>query len=144
MKFTLGISNFFEKISSLSHSIIFPISLHWSLKKAFLSLLSILWNYASKWVYLSFSPLPLAPLLFSAICSWDNYSTPQTTILPFCISFSWGWFWSLPPVQCHKPLSTVLQALCLSRKSVLNTHWKDWCWSWSSNTLATWCKELTP
>ena len=23
------------------------------------------------------------------------------------------------------------------RKSVLNIHWKDWCWSWSSNTLAT-------
>ena len=22
-------------------------------------------------------------------------------------------------------------------------HWKDWCWNWSSNTLATWCKELT-
>ena len=22
-------------------------------------------------------------------------------------------------------------------------HWKDWCWSWSSNTLATWCKEPT-
>ena len=20
---------------------------------------------------------------------------------------------------------------------------KDWCWSWSSNTLATWCKEWT-
>ena len=20
-------------------------------------------------------------------------------------------------------------------------HWKDWCWSWSSNTLATWCEE---
>ena len=29
------------------------------------------------------------------------------------------------------------------KKSVLNIHWKDWCWSWSSNTLATWCKELT-
>ena len=29
------------------------------------------------------------------------------------------------------------------RKSVLNIHWKDWCWNWSSNTLATWCKELT-
>ena len=28
-------------------------------------------------------------------------------------------------------------------RSVLNIHWKDWCWSWSSNTLATWCKELT-
>ena len=29
-------------------------------------------------------------------------------------------------------------------KSVLNVHWKDWCWSWNSNTLATWCKELIP
>ena len=29
------------------------------------------------------------------------------------------------------------------RKSVLNIHWKDWCWSWNFNTLATWCKELT-
>ena len=25
----------------------------------------------------------------------------------------------------------------------LGVHWKDWCWSWNSNTLATWCKELT-
>ena len=30
-----------------------------------------------------------------------------------------------------------------SRKSVLNIHWKNWCWSWSSNTLGTWCEELT-
>ena len=29
------------------------------------------------------------------------------------------------------------------RKSVLNVHWKDWCWGWNSNTLATWCEELT-
>ena len=29
------------------------------------------------------------------------------------------------------------------RKSVLNIHWKDWCWSWNSNTLATRCEELT-
>ena len=29
------------------------------------------------------------------------------------------------------------------RKSVLNIHWKDWWWSWNSNTLAIWCKELT-
>ena len=26
--------------------------------------------------------------------------------------------------------------------STLNTLWKDWCWSWSSNTLATWCEQL--
>ena len=28
-------------------------------------------------------------------------------------------------------------------KSVLNIHWKDWCWSWNSSTLATWCEEKT-
>ena len=21
--------------------------------------------------------------------------------------------------------------------------WKDWCWSWNANPLATWCEELT-
>ena len=30
------------------------------------------------------------------------------------------------------------------KKSVLNIHWKDWCWSWNSNILATQCEELTP
>ena len=25
----------------------------------------------------------------------------------------------------------------------LGGHWKDWYWSWNSNTLATWCEELT-
>ena len=29
------------------------------------------------------------------------------------------------------------------RRSVLGVHWKDWCWSWNTNTLATSCKELT-
>ena len=29
------------------------------------------------------------------------------------------------------------------KKSVLNVHWKDWCRSWNSSTLATWCEELT-
>ena len=29
------------------------------------------------------------------------------------------------------------------RNQVLNIHWKDWCWSLNSNTLATWCEELT-
>jgi len=26
---------------------------------------------------------------------------------------------------------------------MLNIHWKDWCWNWGSNTLATWCKKPT-
>ena len=28
-------------------------------------------------------------------------------------------------------------------KSTLNIYWKDWGWSWSSNTLASWCEEPT-
>ena len=31
-----------------------------------------------------------------------------------------------------------------SRKSTLNIYWKDWCWSWNSNTWAPWYEELTP
>ena len=26
------------------------------------------------------------------------------------------------------------------KESMLNIHWKDWCWSWNSSTLGTWCK----
>ena len=65
----------------LKTSLVFPIllfssiSLHWSLRKAFLSLLAILWNSAFKWVFLSFSHLLFASLLFIAICkvSSDNH-----------------------------------------------------------------------
>ena len=43
----------------------------------------------------------------------------------------------------------LLRAPCSARgsnQSVLkkinpNIHWKDWCWSWNSNTLATWSKN---
>ena len=29
------------------------------------------------------------------------------------------------------------------KEIIMSIHWKDWCWSWNSNTLATWCEELT-
>ena len=29
------------------------------------------------------------------------------------------------------------------KRPILGVHWKDWCWSWNSNTLATWWKKLT-
>ena len=65
MKYSLGISNFLEK----TFPILFfsSISLLCALKKAFLSLLAILRNSASYWVYLSLSPLPFTSLLFSAL-----------------------------------------------------------------------------
>ena len=61
MKCFLGISNFLEEISSLSCSVLF-------LYFTFLSLLAILWNSAFRCLYLFFSPLLFASLLFPAIC----------------------------------------------------------------------------
>ena len=64
----------------LKRSLVFPnllffsISLHWSLRKAFLSLLAVLWNSEFRWIYLSFSPLPFASLLFKAICNASSDS----------------------------------------------------------------------
>ena len=98
----------------LMRSQVFPIllfssiSFHWSLRKAFLSLLTILWTLHSDAYIFPFL------LWLSLLFSWLFVRPPQTTILPFGISFSWGWSWSLSLVQCHKPLSIVLQALCLS------------------------------
>ena len=80
-----------KEISSLSHSIVFLYC--WLLRKAYSSLLAILWNFLFKWVYLSFSPLPLASLLFSAICKATSDSH-----FAFWISFCCGWSWSLPPL----------------------------------------------
>ena len=57
MKCSLGISNFLEEISSLSHSDVFLYVFSYSLRKAFLSLLAIIGKCAFRWVYLSFSPL---------------------------------------------------------------------------------------
>ena len=110
MKCSLGISNFLEEISSLSHSIVFLYFFALITEEGFLispcySLelciqMGISFPFLLCFLLLFFSQLFVRP--------------PQTIILSFCISFSWGWSWSLPPVQCHEPLSIVLQALCLS------------------------------
>ena len=72
----------------LKRSLVFPIllfssiSLHWSVRKAFLSLFAILWNSAFKWEYLSF--LVCFSLLF---ISQLFVRPPQATILPFSFLF---------------------------------------------------------
>ena len=78
---------------------------HYSLKKAFLSLLDILWNSVFNWIYVSLPVLLFTSLCSSAICkaSSDNHFG--------FFSFSLGWFCLLPPVQ-YGPLSIVLQAHC--------------------------------
>jgi len=110
----------------LNRSLVFPIllsysiSLHWSLKKAFLSLLAILWTLHSDGYIFPFL-LCLWLLFFSQIFVW----LPQTAILLFCIYFSWEWSCSLSSVQCHEPPSVIHQGLCLSDlvfKSISHFH----------------------
>ena len=43
------------------------------------------------------------------------------------------WFWR-----------RLLRISWTARKSILNIHRKDWCWSWSSRTLVTFCKGPSP
>ena len=69
------VSLIFLKISLVFPILLFSsVSLHWLLRKAFLSLLAILWNSAFKCVYLSFSPLLFTSLLFTAICKASSDS----------------------------------------------------------------------
>jgi len=103
-------------LSFLKRSLVFPIllfsslSLHWSQRKPFLSFLANLWKFLHSNGY-------IFPFL---LCLWLLFflqvfvRPPQTTTFPFCIYFSWGWSWSLSPVQCHEPLCIVLQKICLS------------------------------
>ena len=112
MKRSLGISNFLEEISSLSHSVVFLFLCIDHLGR--LSCLSLLFfaNLLSDGYIFPFL-LCLSLVFFSQLFA----RPPQTTILPFCISFSWGWSWSLPPVQCHEPLSIL----------IVTQHWTTGC-----------------
>ena len=90
----------------LKRSLVFPIllfssiSLHWLLRKAFLSLLAILWNSAFRCLYISFSPLLFPSLLFTAICKASSDSH-----FAFLHFFSMGMV--LIPVSCTMSQTSV-------------------------------------
>ena len=78
--------------------------------------------------------------------------------LIFPVSHVWMWkldykeswapknwcFWTVVLEKTlESPLDNRRSNQSILMESVLNIHWKDWCWSWNPNTLATWCKELT-
>ena len=48
---------------------------------------------------------------------------------------------------CWRRLLRVPWTARRSNQSILREispgYWRDWCWSWNFNTLATWCEELT-
>ena len=88
----------FLKRSLVFHVLLLSsVSLHWSLRKAFLSLLGILCNCAFKWIYLCFYPLPFTFLLFSAIykASSDNFAFLHFFFLGMVlITASWTMSWT--------------------------------------------------
>ena len=58
--------------------------------------------------------------------------------------------WAIKKAECRRIDAfelwcwrRLLRVPWTARRSVLGVHWKDWCWSWNSNILATWCEELT-
>ena len=49
------------------------------------------------------------------------------------------WFWTM---VLEKTLESPLDCKEIQPDHPEGNRWKDWCWSWNSNTLATWCEEL--
>ena len=107
MKYSLGNSNFLEEISSLSF-FCFPLFLctdHWG-RLSDLSLFFFGTLHSNGCIF------PFL-LCFSLLFFSQLSVRPQTAMLTFCISFSWGWSWSLTfscgwsLIQCHKPPSIV-------------------------------------
>ena len=104
----------------LKRSLVFPIllfssiTLHWSLRKTFLSHLAILWNSAFKWVYLSFSPLFFTSLIFTGICkaSSDNH-------FAFLHFFFLGMV--LIPVFCTMSWTSMHSAMLVTKRQILHT-----------------------
>ena len=93
------VSLIFLKRSLVFLIVFFPsISLHWSLQKAsYLSLLFFESLHSNGYSFLFL------------LCFWLLYFSqlfvrpPQTTILLFCISFSWKLSCFMSPTQCHEP-----------------------------------------
>ena len=82
------------------------------------------------------------------------------SIQSYGFSSSYVWIWELDikkaerwridafELWCWRRLLRVPWTARRSNQPVLkqislNIHWKDWCWSWNSNPLATWWEELT-
>ena len=81
----------------------------------------------------------------------QGYGFSSSHVLTWELDYKESWVlknWCFWTVVLEKTLEGSLdckeiQPVHPKKKSVLNIHWKDWCCSWNSNTLATWCKELT-
>ena len=83
--------------------------------------------------------------------SSQSYDSSSSHIQMWELDHKEGWVpknWCCWNVVLEKTLESLLDSKELKPVSPkgnqpLNIHWKDWCWSWSSNTMAIWCKEPT-
>ena len=81
----------------------------------------------------------------------QSYGFSSTHAWMWELDYKKGWapknwcFWTVVMVKTlESPLGLQGDQTSQSyRRSILNIHWKDWYWSWNSNTLATSCEELT-
>ena len=97
--------------------------------------------------------------LDSILKSWDiTWSTKPSQGYGFSGSHVWMWELGYKEAECRR-IDTfglwcwrrLLRVPCTARRSNQSTlkginpeySLEGWCWSWNSNTLATWCKELS-
>ena len=91
------------------------------------------------------------PAISSSVIPFSSFpqSLPASKSFPMSQLFAWGGQSTgvsalasfLPKNSQRSEEHTSL--FNVTKRSVLGVLWKDWCWSWNSNTLATSCEELT-
>ena len=101
-------------------------------------MLSRVWLFETPWTVAHQAPVSMAFFLQEY---WRGLLFPSPGNLPH------------PGIESWSPVSPALEGRFFSTEPpgkpryllqlVLGVHWKDWCWGWNSNTLATSCEELT-
>ena len=105
------------------------------------------------WMWHSFS----SHIFLDQLCVFSIGKTMVLWLLEKPVVMYWCENWTIKKSECWRIDAfelwcsrRLLRVPWTSRKSNQSTlkdmnpecYWKDWCWSWSSNTLATWCEEL--
>ena len=144
MKCSLGISNFLEEISSLSHSVVLLYFFAFIAEEGFLISSCYSLELCIQILYLSFSPLLFTSLLFTAICK----ASPDSHFAFFAFLFYgkeqkegiFSWTKRLARQVVQRILNTVLWP------SPITAHWvacqQNLCQTWEWTFSAPWNKMV--
>ena len=75
----------------------------------------------------------------------QSYGFSSSHVWMWELDYKEGWVlknWCFWTVVLERTLQSPLDCKEINQ-SILKENWKDWWWSWNSNTLATWWEELT-